>query len=182
MARIGFFTSHNLDQQGFGNLSEAAKARQAWPLRFTPAVCITVVAVGLALQSPVMVGAVALVGVTGVLFPNGMVVDLLYNAVVRHLVGAPRLPPTRAPGKPYTSLRSSALSTASCWKLLIKTCAAIFRSCASSAKRRCSAAITCVLPVPGGPMMIAKSGVLSAVSMARACFSVGLPPLKVSLA
>jgi hypothetical protein len=112
MARIGFFTSHNLDQQGFGNLSEAAKARQAWPLRFTPAVCITVVAVGLALQSPVMVGAVALVGVTGVLFPNGMVVDLLYNAVVRHLVGAPRLPPTPRPRR-FSYLISTVLLTGS---------------------------------------------------------------------
>ncbi len=97
MARIRMFTSHNLDQQGFDDLSEAAKARYAWPLRFTPAVCIAVVAVGLVMRSPVVVGAVALIGVSGVLFPRGMVVDLLYNGIVRHLFGAPRLPPTPPP-------------------------------------------------------------------------------------
>lgn len=96
-APIGMLTSHNLDQQGFDELSDAAKARYAWPLRFTPAVCISVVAVGLALQSPVVIGAVALVGVSGVLFPDGMIVDLLYNHVVRHLFGAPPLPSTPTP-------------------------------------------------------------------------------------
>lgn len=91
------FTRHNLDEQGFDRLGDAAKARFAWPLRFTPGLSITLIAIGLWFRSPAVVGAMALVGLSGALFPRGMVFDGLYNLGVRHLFGAPPLPPTPAP-------------------------------------------------------------------------------------
>jgi hypothetical protein len=39
----------------------------------------------------------SLVALSGALFPKGMVLDLVYNLGVRHLFGAPPLPPTPKP-------------------------------------------------------------------------------------
>lgn len=94
---VSAFTRHNLDEQGFGGLDDAAKSSYTWALRFTPGVSIALIAAGLALQSPVLLGAMALVGLSGTLFPNGMLIDCLYNIGVRHLFRAPRLPATPAP-------------------------------------------------------------------------------------
>lgn len=91
------FTLRKLDEQGFGGLGHAAESGYAWPLRFAPAFCITLIAVGLALQAPVLLAFVALLGLCGALFPTGMPVDLLYNFGVRHLFRAPPLPPTPKP-------------------------------------------------------------------------------------
>ncbi len=90
-------TNTNLNKQGFGNLVEDAKLRLRWPLRFTPAVSIALVAVGLALRSPVWLGSMALVALSGALFPYGMLIDLLYNFGFRHLISSPALPPTPKP-------------------------------------------------------------------------------------
>lgn len=94
---LSAFTRRNLDEQGFGELDEAAKARNAWPLRFTPAVSISLIAIGLALQSPYWMGAMALVALSGALVPRGMIVDLVYNLGARYLLHAPPLPPTPRP-------------------------------------------------------------------------------------
>ena len=97
MARLGAFTKNNLNKQGFGKLDDRAKSRYALPLRFTPAVSATLIVIGLALQSPVWIGSIALVALSGALFPSGMLIDLIYNFGVRHLFGAPPLPPTPKP-------------------------------------------------------------------------------------
>ena len=97
MAELPDSTKVNLDNQGFCGLSDEMKARYAVALRFTPAVATTLVVVGLVLQSPILLGAMALVTLSGVLFPRGMVLDLVYNLGVRHLFGAPALPPTTTP-------------------------------------------------------------------------------------
>jgi len=97
MARLPDSTRVNLDNQGFCGLDDEMKARYALPLRFTPAVATTLVVVGLVLQSPILLGAMALVTLSGVLFPRGMVLDLVYNLGVRHLFAAPALPPTPTP-------------------------------------------------------------------------------------
>src|SRR5665811_1140101 len=39
----------------------------------------------------------ALVTLSGALLPSGMLIDLIYNLGVRHLFGAPPLPPTPTP-------------------------------------------------------------------------------------
>src|SRR5665647_3614435 len=77
MARLPDSTKVNLDNQGFCGLDDEMKARYALPLRFTPAVATTLVVVGLVLQSPILLGAMALVTLSGVLFPRGMVLDLV---------------------------------------------------------------------------------------------------------
>lgn len=97
MNQIRAVTLRNLDQQGFDGLDNVAKSRQAWPLRFTPAVSVSLVVIGLALQSAWWLAALALVALSGALLPRGMLIDTLYNVGVRHLFGAPRLPPTPKP-------------------------------------------------------------------------------------
>ena len=97
MAGLPDSTKVNLDNQGFCGLDDETKSRYALPLRFTPAIATTLVVVGLFLQSPILLGSMALVTLSGVLFPRGMVLDLVYNLGVRHLFGAPALPPTPTP-------------------------------------------------------------------------------------
>jgi Domain of unknown function (DUF4395) len=97
MADLSAFTRHNLDDQGFQALDAAAKARYALPLRFTPAVATVLIVVGLCLQSPIWLGAMALIALSGALLPHGMLIDLVYNLGIRRLFSAPPLPPTPKP-------------------------------------------------------------------------------------
>jgi hypothetical protein len=97
MARLSAFTKNNLTKQGFGKLDEEAKSRYALPLRFTPGVATILIVIGLALQSPIWLGSMALVALSGALLPKGMLIDLVYNLGVRHLFHAPPLPPTPKP-------------------------------------------------------------------------------------
>lgn len=91
------FTRGNLDAQGFDFLDDRAKKRVVWSLRFTPTVSIGLIAVGLALRSPAMLGTMAAVGAAGAVFPQWMPFDVAYNAGVRHLFHAQPLPPTPTP-------------------------------------------------------------------------------------
>ena len=97
MAGFSQTTKDNLDKQGFCDLGDEAKSRYALPLRFTPGVATTLVVIGLILRSPILLGSVALVTLSGVLFPRGMLIDLVYNLGIRHLFGAQALPPTPTP-------------------------------------------------------------------------------------
>jgi len=97
MARIDAFTKSNLNKQGFGKLDDESKAHYVLPLRFTPAVATILIAIGLALQSPIWIGAMALVALGGALLPKAMLFDLVYDLGVRHLFHAPPLPPTPKP-------------------------------------------------------------------------------------
>lgn len=108
MARLSAFTKTNLDKQGFGKLDEEAKSRYALPLRFTPGVGTTLIVIGLALQSPIWLGSMALVALSGALLPSGMLIDLVYNLGVRHLFRAPPLPPTPKP-RQFSYLLSTVL-------------------------------------------------------------------------
>jgi len=112
MAGVSAFTNANLDGQGFGNLDDEAKFRYALPLRFTPAVGTILVVIGLAVRSPIWLGSLALVALSGALFPSGMIVDVIYNLGVRHLFRAPTLPPTPKP-RQFSYLASTTLLTGS---------------------------------------------------------------------
>ncbi len=73
------------------------------------------IVIGLALQSPIWLGTMALVALSGALLPNGMLIDLVYNLGVRHLFHAPPLPATPKPRQfsyllSTVSLAGSALS------------------------------------------------------------------------
>jgi hypothetical protein len=108
MAKLSAFATNNLNAQGFGSLDEDAKARYGGSLRFTPAVAITLVVVGLFLQSPIWLAAMALVALTGALWPNGMLIDLVYNYGVRQIFHAARLPSTPRP-RQFSYLLSAVL-------------------------------------------------------------------------
>ncbi len=115
MTRLSASTKNNLNQQGFGRLDDEDKSRYALPLRFTPLVGTTLVVIGLALQSPIWLGSMALVTLSGALLPSGMLIDLIYNLGVRHLFHAPPLPATPKPRQfsyflSTTMLAGSALS------------------------------------------------------------------------
>ena len=97
MPKLSAFTTNNLNKQGFGKLDDEAKTRIALPLRFSPGLGTILIVVGLLLQSPIWIGAMALVALSGALFPNGMILDLVYNLGVRHLFHAPPLPSTPTP-------------------------------------------------------------------------------------
>jgi len=111
-SKLNAFTKNNLNKQGFGKLDDAAKSRYALPLRFTPGVATALIVIGLVLQSPVWLGAIALVALSGALLPNGMLIDLVYNLGVRHLFRAPPLPPTPKP-RQFSYLLSTVLLTGS---------------------------------------------------------------------
>lgn len=100
--------SRNLDLQGFDSLDSRAKSTYQLPLRFTPAVGTSLVLLGILLQSPGWLAGVALIALSGALFPAGMLIDLIYNNVVRHIFGAPTLPPTPKPRR-FSYLLSTAL-------------------------------------------------------------------------
>ena len=108
MAGLSTLTETNLDKQGFGRLSREAKSRYRLALRFTPGVGTALIVIGLVLQSPIWLGSMALVALSGALLPRGMVIDLLYNTVVRHLFRAPPLPSTPKP-RQFSYLLSTVL-------------------------------------------------------------------------
>jgi len=96
VAQLSSFANSCLDRQGFVDLDQDAKARLNLALRFTPALCFSVAAVGVALRSPVILGLVAASAfgaALGITHPF----DILYNRAVRPLVGGPALPPNPAP-------------------------------------------------------------------------------------
>ena len=108
MARVGETTRANLGRQGFGYLDDEELAEYAWPLRFTPAVGTALVAVGLIIESPWLLAGASAIALSGALFPRGMAIDVAYNHVVRHLLGAPRLPATPTPRR-FSYVISTAL-------------------------------------------------------------------------
>jgi hypothetical protein len=108
LSKLSAFTKNNLNKQGFGKLDDEAKSCYAIPLRFSPGVGTILIVIGLVLQSSILIGAMALVALSGAIFPRGMVLDLVYNLGVRHLFHAPPLPPTPTPRR-FSYILSSAL-------------------------------------------------------------------------
>ncbi|GAA3510760.1 DUF4395 family protein [Georgenia daeguensis] len=109
MVTLSAFSDRNLDGQGFGYLDREAKAHYARALRFTPAVCAVLLAIGLVMQSPVWLASLVPIGLSGALFPRGMIIDVVYNFGVRHLFRAPKLPPTPTPRR-FSYLLSTTLA------------------------------------------------------------------------
>lgn len=98
----------NLNMQGFVELDDETKACYASPLRFTPGVGSSLIVIGLALQSPIWLGSMALVALSGALLPKGMLIDLVYNFGVRHIFHGPPLPSTPMP-RQFSYLLSTVL-------------------------------------------------------------------------
>src|SRR5690349_13319073 len=89
--RVAEWMARNLVTQGY--CLEAEERRRLRPgLRFPTGLCLPLVALALALEAPVLFIALAGIGTVAGLTPRHPF-DLLWNHGLRHLVGAPPLPP-----------------------------------------------------------------------------------------
>lgn len=89
------WTERNLAVQGYCMRAEESHALR-WGLRFSTALCLALVVTGLALQSAALIIALVPVGaVAG--WTQRHPFDLIWNHGLRHLAGAPELPPNPAP-------------------------------------------------------------------------------------
>lgn len=85
----------NLDVQGYCLSADESRALR-WGLRFPSALCLVLVIAGLALQSAELILALVPIGaVAG--WTRRHPFDLIWNHGLRHLAGAPELPPNPAP-------------------------------------------------------------------------------------
>jgi hypothetical protein len=98
---------NRLEMQGYTCTDDAAFARVVPWLRFTPALCAALIAIGTALASPVVLWILVLLAALGAVFPRHPF-DFIYNAGLRHLIGTPPLPPNGTP-------RRLACGTAAVW-------------------------------------------------------------------
>ena len=80
-----------IEAQGFCDLDDASLAEFALWLRWSPALCTAVMAVGVALASPAVLWTLAGIALLGALLPFHPF-DLLYNYGARHLTGTRPLP------------------------------------------------------------------------------------------
>jgi hypothetical protein len=90
----GAWMRSNLTTQGYC-LSDDERRELSLALRFSTGLCLTLVVVALALESPVMVFALSGIGVIAG-FGARHPFDHLWNRVVRHALGGPALPPNPA--------------------------------------------------------------------------------------
>ena len=99
-----------LDIQGFDRVDDATLAQTESWLRFAPAVCALLAALGTALASPALLWILAATAAAGAALPFHPF-DLVYDLGVRRLTGGARLPENRAP-------RRFACAMGSVWLLL----------------------------------------------------------------
>jgi Domain of unknown function (DUF4395) len=86
--------NRNLEVQGYC-LSAQESQELRWGLRFPTALCLAIVVTGLALQSAVLILALVPIGVLAG-WTRRHPFDLIWNHALRHLSGAPELPPNPA--------------------------------------------------------------------------------------
>lgn len=100
----------NLTTQGY--CIADAERRELWlGLRFSTGLCLTLVLIALAVQSAAMVFALAPIGLIAG-FTGRHPFDHIWNHAVRHLAGAPGLPPN-------PTRRRHAFKLATVWLLLV---------------------------------------------------------------
>ena len=100
---------HRLDVQGYTCVDDATLAQTQLWLRFSPALCALVAAVGTALASPPILWSLMVFAALGALLPFHPF-DLIYNFAIRRLTSAPELPRNGPP-------RRFACALASVWLL-----------------------------------------------------------------
>lgn len=86
------FQQRSLFQQGFQRYSPSELKQLEWGLRFTPAACSLIAAYGLYTQQPMILFAVAVLGMWAFFFPAAHPMDLIYNHLIRPMFGAVKLP------------------------------------------------------------------------------------------
>jgi hypothetical protein len=112
----GSWVSSNLAVQGYCLTGEESRALRVG-LRFPTALCLALVVTGLTLQSAVLILALVPIGaIAG--WTSRHPFDLLWNHGLRHLTGAPELPPNPTP-------RRHAFELATVWLLAVGVLLAI---------------------------------------------------------
>ena len=89
------WTERNLAVQGYCLRSDESHALR-WGLRFPTALCLALVVTGLVLQSAILILALVPIGAVAGWTPRHPF-DLIWNRGLRHLTGAPELPPNPTP-------------------------------------------------------------------------------------
>ncbi len=84
-----------IEAQGMCGFDDATYAQINYPLRMSPAICMVWTAVGTALASPWILGALVPFAALGAILPRHPF-DVLYNHGLRHLLERPPLPPNGA--------------------------------------------------------------------------------------
>jgi len=87
------FQQKSLFQQGYQSYTPAELKQLEWGLRFTPGICSLIALYGLIFQLPIVLFAVAALGLIAFFLPKSHPMDLLYNHGVRHLFNSVALPP-----------------------------------------------------------------------------------------
>lgn len=82
---------HRLEAQGFRNLDDAAMTQLAPWLRWSPALCAAIIAVGVAFRAPLVLWGLAVIAFVGALLPFHPF-DLVYNHLVRRFTRTAPLP------------------------------------------------------------------------------------------
>jgi hypothetical protein len=95
--RVASWVRCNLSMQGYGALSDDERRRLGLALRLSPALCFTGMALGVALESPALLLAMAATAFLGGFVTAKHPFDLIWDNGLRHLSGAPPLPPTPPP-------------------------------------------------------------------------------------
>jgi hypothetical protein len=104
------WTRANLEVQGY-RLTGEESHRLRWGLRFPTALCLALVITGLAIESAVLILALVPIGaVAG--WTRRHPFDLIWNHGLRHLSGAPELPPN-------PTRRRHAFKLATVWLLAV---------------------------------------------------------------
>ena len=85
------WTHSNLQTQGYRLGGDEARALRIG-LRFPTALCLALVVTGLALESPLMIALLVPIGAIAGWTPRHPF-DLIWNRGLRHIAGAPELPP-----------------------------------------------------------------------------------------
>jgi len=110
MASPGGWAHSNLEVQGYCLSAEQSRALRVG-LRFPTALCLGLVVTGLVLESAVMILALVPIGAIAGWTPRHPF-DLIWNHGLRHLSGAPELPPNPRP-------RRHAFKLATVWLLAV---------------------------------------------------------------
>jgi Domain of unknown function (DUF4395) len=100
----------NLSVQGYC-LSAEESHQLRWGLRFSTALCLALAVIGLAFQSAALILALVPIGLVAG-WTRRHPFDLIWNHGLRHLSGAPELPPNPTP-------RRHAFKLATVWLLVV---------------------------------------------------------------
>jgi hypothetical protein len=82
---------NRLKAQGYCNISDAELSALAFGNRFAYFVCVTILAIGVALTSIPILIAMITIAFFGIILPYHPL-DYIYNHAVRHMLGKPKLP------------------------------------------------------------------------------------------